>query len=127
MKQAGGFFSWIEQVGNRMPHPMALFLYIIAVVLALSLILSSLQVSALHPTSGETISVVNLVSLQGLMLFATSFVENFQRFPVLGVVIIPGIATGFCDRSGFFSAAIKMGLSDRKGISPSMSSRRSAC
>ncbi|MGL5170846.1 AbgT family transporter [Edwardsiella tarda] len=115
MKQAGGFFSWIEQVGNRMPHPMALFLYIIAIVLALSLILSSLQVSALHPTSGETIAVVNLVSLQGLMLFATSFVENFQRFPVLGVVIILGIATGFCDRSGFFSAAIKMGLSGRKG------------
>lgn len=114
-KEKSGFLNWIEVVGNKMPHPMALFLYIIVIVLGLSFVLGKLGISAIHPTSGETISVINLVSLKGFMLLVPNFVKNFQNFPVLGVVIILGIATGFCDRSGFFTSAIKMGLYGRKG------------
>lgn len=115
MKEKSVFFTWIEKVGNKIPHPMALFLYIIFIVLALSCLLGNLGVSAIHPTTGKEISVLNLISLDGLKLLLPNFVNNFQNFPVLGIVIVLGVATGFCDRSGFFSAAIKMGLQGRKG------------
>ena len=115
MKEKSVFFTWIEKVGNKIPHPMALFLYIIFIVLALSCLLGNLGVSAIHPTTGKEISVLNLISLDGLKLLLPNFVNIFQNFPVLGIVIVLGVATGFCDRSGFFSAAIKMGLQGRKG------------
>lgn len=110
-----GFLGWIERVGNKMPHPMALFMYITAIVLVLSMVLGLAGVSAIHPTTGESITVKNLLSIDGLLLFMTNFVKNFQNFPVLGVVLVLGIATGICEKTGFFSSAIKMGLANVKG------------
>lgn len=110
-----GFLGWIERVGNKMPHPLALFMYITGVVLALSLVLGLAGLSATHPSTGETIAVMNLISVDGLLLFMTNFVKNFQNFPVLGVVIVLGVATGICEKTGFFSSAIKMGLANVKG------------
>lgn len=115
MREKKGFFTWIESVGNKMPHPLALFLYITGIVLIMSFILGKLGISAIHPTTQETISVINLISLEGVLLFFSNFVNNLQNFPILGIVIILGVATGFCDRSGLFTSAIKMGLSNRKG------------
>ncbi len=110
-----GFLGWIERVGNKMPHPVALFMYIIGFVLILSCIFGLMGLSAIHPTSGETIVVANLLSVNGLLLFMQNFVKNFQNFPVLGIVTVLGIATGVCDRTGFFSSAIKMSLANVKG------------
>lgn len=110
-----GFLGWIERVGNKMPHPLALFMYITAIVLVLSLVLGLLGVSAIHPSTGEVVKVRNLLSVDGLLLFMTNFVKNFQTFPVLGIVIVLGIATGICEKTGFFSSAIKMGLANVKG------------
>lgn len=47
-KEKSGFLNWIEVVGNKMPHPMALFLYIIVIVLGLSFVLGKLGISAIH-------------------------------------------------------------------------------
>ncbi|MDV9656497.1 AbgT family transporter [Clostridioides difficile] len=30
------------------------------------------------------------------------FVKNFQNFPVLGVVLVMAVATGVCEKTGFF-------------------------
>jgi aminobenzoyl-glutamate transport protein len=110
-----GFLAWIERVGNKMPHPFILFLDIIVIVLACSWFFASIGASAVHPASKETIQVINLVNIRGLLFFMENFVRNFQTFPVLGMVLILGIATGICDRTGFFSSAIKMGLARTKG------------
>lgn len=110
-----GFLAWIERVGNKMPHPFKMFMYITGFVLVCSCILGYLQVSAVHPATKETITVFNLLSIKGLLLFTSNFVKNFQYFPVLGIVLILGVFTGICDRTGFFSSAIKMGLANVKG------------
>ena len=110
-----GFLAWIERVGNKMPHPFKMFMEITGFVLVCSLILGLMKVSAIHPATGETITVVNLISIDGLLLFTGNFVKNFQNFPVLGIVIILGVFTGICDRTGFFTTAIRMGLANVKG------------
>ncbi|GHT00327.1 aminobenzoyl-glutamate transporter [Synergistales bacterium] len=110
-----GFLAWIERVGNKMPHPFKMFMEIAGVVLLLSLVLGLMEVSAVHPATKETIKVVNLVSFNGLLLFMSNFIKNFQNFPVLGIVLILGISSGICDRTGFFSSAIKMGLAQTRG------------
>ncbi|HBF5005295.1 TPA: AbgT family transporter [Clostridioides difficile] len=114
-KSGGGFLGWIERVGNKMPHPLALFTYITLIVVALSAIASFLGFSAISPSTGKLIEVMNLISAKGLILFMQEFVKNFQNFPVLGVVLVMAVATGVCEKTGFFSTAIKMSLSKVKG------------
>ena len=110
-----GMLAWIERIGNKMPHPVALFIYITIIVLVASFIFGMLGTSALHPSTGEVIQVRNLVSLDGLLLFILNFVNNLQTFPVLAIALILGIASGVCDRGGLFSTIIKMGLKNVKG------------
>lgn len=44
-KQGGGIFDWIERVGNKVPHPVMMFLYLIIGVIVISHILYLLGVS----------------------------------------------------------------------------------
>lgn len=85
-----------------MPHPLALFTYITLIVVALSAIASFLGFSATSPATGKLIKVMNLISAKGLVLFMQEFVKNFQNFPVLGVVLVMAVATGVCEKTGFF-------------------------
>ena len=55
----------VELLGNRLPHPTLLFVYLSAFILVLSAIAAGFQLQALHPISGETISAVNLLSVDG--------------------------------------------------------------
>lgn len=105
----------IERVGNKFPHPAALFLYLIALIFILSFALNKLGVSSVNPSTGDIINVNNLLSIEGLLLFMSNIVTNFQNFPVLGVVLMLGIATGLCDEVGLFTSSIKMGVSKIKG------------
>ncbi|MGO0931983.1 AbgT family transporter, partial [Clostridioides difficile] len=114
-KSGGGFLGWIERVGNKMPHPLALFTYITLIVVALSAIASFLGFSATSPATGKLIKVMNLISAKVLVLFMQEFVKNFQNLPGLGVVLGMAVATGVCEKTGFFSTAIKMSLSKVKG------------
>ncbi|HET7094656.1 MAG TPA: AbgT family transporter, partial [Thermomicrobiales bacterium] len=40
----GGFLGWIERAGNKVPHPVIIFLYLIVGVIVLSAILALLNV-----------------------------------------------------------------------------------
>lgn len=110
-----GFLGWIEAVGNKMPHPMLLFAYLILIVMVLSAIFSALGTTLTNPANGQEVRAYNLLSIDGLLFWAKTFVDNYQGFPVLAVVLIMGVATGLCEKTGFFSTAIKMSLSNAKG------------
>jgi len=110
-----GFLGWIERVGNKMPHPMLLFIYLILIVMALSAVISMAGIALINPANGEEVRAYNLLSIDGLLFWAKTFIDNYQAFPVLSVVIILGLATAICEKTGFFSAAIRMSLLNVKG------------
>ena len=114
-KKDRGFLATVERLGNKMPHPVVLFTYLIVVVLVLSLILSAAGVTAVHPTTGELMTVKNMLSVDGLLLILIDFINNFQNFPILGVVLVLGAITGICEKTGLFSTAIKMSVSKMTG------------
>lgn len=113
--QNKGFLGWIERVGNKMPHPMLLFVYLILIVIALSALFSVIGTTLINPANGQEVKAYNLLSPDGLMFWTKTFISNYQGFPVLAIVLILGIATGVCEMTGFFSTAIKMSLSNVKG------------
>lgn len=113
--ESKGFLGWIERAGNKMPHPMLLFGYLIVIVIVLSALISLLGTILINPANGQEIRAYNLLSVNGLIFWATTFIDNYQAFPVLAIVLIMGLATGLCEKTGFFTTAIKMSLANVKG------------
>lgn len=110
-----GVLGKIEYWGNKMPHPLLLFTYLLGIVFILSFIMSRLGASTVHTSTGEEIKVINMLSIEGLLDFMKNFVSNFQGFAVLGICLTIGVVTGLCDNTGLFTNAIKMSLGNVKG------------
>ena len=101
------FFKWIERIGNKLPNPFWLFVYISLFVLIASLIASLLGVSAVDPRNGETIHVVNLISGEGLKNFVTNMVSNFAHFAPLGLVLVMLMGISVAEGSGMIEAIMR--------------------
>ena len=124
--ESKGFLNWIEKVGNKVPDPTIMFVYLIGLIAVLSAILSWVGVSVTDEVvtpvprdefsqinehlggtwsiydsvTGEpaevpdyiveerTFDVRNLLSVEGVRFFFTSFVDNFAGFGVVAVVLI---------------------------------------
>ena len=110
-----GLVDHIEKIGNIIPHPLLLFLYISGIVIVISFICNKLGISAISPSNGEVITVKNLITLQALTSFMKRFIENFQNFPVLGPVVVLAVASGFAEKVGFLKTVCEMFLKNTKG------------
>ncbi|SMG18988.1 AbgT family transporter [Paracoccus sp. J56] len=111
-----GFLSAVERIGNKIPHPLAIFLGIIALVLLLSALLSWAGVTATHPQSGEVIAVRSMLTIDSILTWMSRLTANLQNFPVLAVVIVMAAVTGIAEQVGFFTVAIKQSLRNVRGI-----------
>ena len=56
----------IERVGNKLPHPATLFFLMAVIVAIISAIGAGLNLSAIHPATGETIEAQSLLSVEGI-------------------------------------------------------------
>jgi len=110
-----GFLATVERLGAKFPHPIVLFLWMTVIVLVLSFVLSKAGITAVHPSTGETIQVTNLLSREGARMFLVEFVDNFQAFPILGVVVVMGAITGLCEKTGLLTTVIRMSVSKLNG------------
>ncbi len=97
----------IESVGNKLPHPATLFLVLAALVLVLSAVLASIDLTAEHPVSGEIVRPVNLLTGAGARMMVENLVRNFTQFVPLGVVLVAMLGVGVAEGSGFMGAALR--------------------
>lgn len=109
------FLKGVEWLGNLLPHPVILFLWMSVLLLILSAVLSYLDVSALDPrpagTDGRSadgiIRIVNLLNGEGLARIVENLVTNFTGFVPLGTVLVALLGVGIAERSGMISAALR--------------------
>lgn len=101
------FLDVIERAGNKLPDPITLFVIMALLVLVLSWLLSAIGISAVKPGTDETISVVNLLSQDGLILIVTEMLNNFTGFPPLGMVLVTMLGIGLAEQTGLISALMK--------------------
>ena len=88
------FLDVVERVGNFLPHPASLFALMALAVVVLSGIFASLGLSVTHPSTGETIEPVSLLTLEGLHRMLTQMVTNFTGFAPLGTVFVSMLGIG---------------------------------
>ena len=97
------WLATIERIGNRLPHPTLLFVWLALSLLPITALLAALDISAVHPTSGEGVVIQSLVSGDGLRYILPNLVKNFISFAPLGVVIVAMLGIGIAEQSGLLS------------------------
>ncbi len=103
-----GFLKIVERGGNALPHPATLFAIMALGVIVASAIAAWMDVTVVHPGTGETIGVVNLVSIEGLHRIITSMVTNFTGFAPLGTVLVAMLGIAVAEGSGLIGAALRL-------------------
>lgn len=99
--------SGIERVGNKLPDPVTLFVILAFSVVVISGICSAAGVSAVHPGTGDTITVTNLFSKSGFRMMWSKAVTNFSGFAPFGMVLVAVIGSGAAEKSGFLATLMQ--------------------
>ncbi len=118
----------IERVGNALPDPIALFGILALAIVVISAICEVLGVSAtgMLISGGElketTVTVVSLLTKEGLQYIFTSAVNNFTPCAPLGMVLVAMLGVGVAEQSGMINSLLKRAVlvTPAKLLSPMM-------
>jgi aminobenzoyl-glutamate transport protein len=105
----------VERAGNRVPHPVMIFVYLIGFIVVLSTLLSLLGVEvryqAYNPATGDiepaTTAARSLLTAEGIRFMFAGVVQNFMGFNAVGVIIIAMVGVGVAEESGLVKALIR--------------------
>jgi aminobenzoyl-glutamate transport protein len=99
--------TYIEIIGNKLPHPATLFALLALLVIIISWICNLLSVQAIHPGDKTVITINSLLSSDGIRWMYKNTVTNFISFPPFGYALVVMIGIGVAEGSGLFSAVIR--------------------
>lgn len=102
------FLGVVERLGNALPHPATLFAGFAGLIILLSGFLSLFNLTVTHPGTGKSVSVVNLLSAEGLHRILTNLITNFTGFAPLGTVLVSLLGIGVAEGSGLIGAAMRL-------------------
>jgi aminobenzoyl-glutamate transport protein len=105
--QSKGVLHWIEMMGNKLPHPFWIFVWICVLVVVFSAIAALAGVSAVDPNTGITIMANNLISGDGLRRFVQEMVTNFAHFAPFGLVLVMLMGVSVAERSGLLTVIMR--------------------
>jgi aminobenzoyl-glutamate transport protein len=105
----------VERVGNRVPHPVMIFVYLIVMVIVLSAVLGLLGAKVTYQTysaaTGEIVEAStaarSLLTVDGIRFMFTGIVQNFMNFNAVGVIIVAMVGVGVAEEAGLVKALIR--------------------
>lgn len=121
----GIFLDMVEKIGNKLPHPVTLFvLFSIAVIVISDLAARAgvfVEFDMVDRTTGEikltTIEAISLLNPAGIRYMFSKAVSNFTGFAPLGTVLVAMLGVGVAEGTGLIQALLrKLVLSTPKGL-----------
>lgn len=105
----------VERVGNRVPHPVMIFVYLIGIVILLSAVLGALGAHvtyqaynpATHEIEPASTAARSLLTVDGIRFMFTGLVQNFMNFNAVGVIIVAMVGVGVAEEAGLVKALIR--------------------
>jgi len=105
----------VERVGNRVPHPVVIFVLLIGLVIVLSQLLywagASVTYEAVNPETHQienvTTGVRSLLTTNGVRFMYSGIVQNFMNFTAVGVIIVAMLGVGVAESAGLVQALIR--------------------
>ncbi|MFB5677180.1 AbgT family transporter [Paenibacillus terreus] len=106
-EENAGLFKWVEKVGNKLPNPFLLFIYLIAILMVSTLVLSWFKASAYNPITGEQVHVKNLLSREGIQWMLPNIVQNFASFKPLASILALVMGIGLAEKVRLLEAVMR--------------------
>lgn len=100
----------VERIGNRLPDPVFLFLWLILGLIVLSLVGSGLGWSAVNPVTGDALQAQSLLSAENLERLILGMPRTLADFPPLAIVVTIIYGASVAERAGLFATAIRGAL-----------------
>ena len=105
----------IEKAGNRVPHPVVIFLILIVIVLMLAHILyllgASVSYQVINPETHEvetaTTAARSLLTVDGIRDMYVRLVPNFMGFTAVGLLVVAMVGAGVAEDSGLVKSLIR--------------------
>src|SRR5262245_5874330 len=105
----------VEKVGNKVPHPVVIFLILIAIVIVLSAILDLAGARAsyqqinpeTHQVEESSVTVRSLLTTEGFRFMYAALIPNFMSFTAVGLMIVAMIGAGVAEEAGLVKALIR--------------------
>lgn len=105
------FLDMIEKSGNKLPHPVTLFIIFAFAVVIISAIASRAGLTVdfydAKSKTQKTIEAVSLLNAEGLRYMINSATKNFTGFAPLGTVLVAMLGVGVAEGTGLINAALK--------------------
>ncbi len=104
------FLTFVEWLGNLLPHPVTLFALFALGIIIISAITSALGVSVADPRPGNEgilITTNSLLAPEGIRWMFQNIVPNFAGFVPLGTVLVALLGVGVAEKSGLLTAVIR--------------------
>lgn len=97
----------IEYVGNKLPEPFTLFLWLFLITAVISTIMAWMGKEVQIPGEDETVKIKGFFTGEGMKWFTTTLGSNYLGFPPLVTVLPIMLAVGVAEKSGMLSALIR--------------------
>ncbi|MBX9698508.1 MAG: AbgT family transporter, partial [Acetobacteraceae bacterium] len=105
----------VERVGNRVPHPVMIFVYLIVFIVLLSALLAAFGAGVTYQTydsaTGDIVTATtqarSLLTTDGIRFMFTGIVQNFMNFNAVGVIIVAMVGVGVAEEAGLVKALIR--------------------
>ncbi len=109
------FLDVVERVGNKVPHPVVIFVLLIGLVILFSQLLYMMGASVTyqsintetHKPEEVTTAVRSLLTSDGIRFMYAGVVQNFMNFTATGVIIVAMLGVGVAETAGLIRAMIR--------------------
>ncbi|WP_049722609.1 AbgT family transporter [Gilvimarinus polysaccharolyticus] len=98
------FLIAVERIGNRLPSPALLFVWLAALIAAASCLASAAGWQVSLPSG--VVEARNIVSADGLRWALATMVDNFVGFAPVGAVLVTMLGLGVAEHSGLLRCVL---------------------
>ena len=105
-----GFLDRVERLGNALPDPVFIFIGIIAVLVAASVMAAATGLSAVNPVTGETLAATSLLTEANVQKLFVEMPRTYTGFAPLGLALTLMLGAAVADRSGMLAALLRVSL-----------------
>ena len=105
----------VERVGNKVPHPVVIFVLLIGLVILLSHVFYLMGASVTYQTDQPRDPrgrrghdrAQSLLTRDGIRFMYAGVVQNFMNFTAVGVIIVAMLGVGVAESAGLIKALIR--------------------
>lgn len=109
------FLDMVERVGNKLPHPVTIFVLFSIAVIIISEIAARAGVAVdftmidrkTHEVKETTVVAISLLNADGIRYMFSQAVKNFTGFAPLGTVLVAMLGVGVAEGTGLITALLR--------------------